>query len=200
MGFEGGFDEKVDVIDLIINVLREHEKKLDELVARMEEALATEGPSPPPQEQEAKVPAPPVGAAVTATLRRWTEFAERCTSAGLVAFDVDEGRFNVSAVVGGILYTYEEEIPDLEIRYRKEGEKAQIDAIDISSVGLVPAALRGRLDCGLELEKRDVDVELPDGGSVHKLVYYVDPLIAWSWLAYQLGVEEDSIVQGELKT
>ena len=31
MGIERGFDEKIDVIDLIISVLREHEEKLDEL-------------------------------------------------------------------------------------------------------------------------------------------------------------------------
>ena len=34
------FDEKVDVIDLIINVLKEHEKTLDELISRLEEALS----------------------------------------------------------------------------------------------------------------------------------------------------------------
>jgi len=30
------FTEKVDVLDLLINILREHEVKLDELVARLE--------------------------------------------------------------------------------------------------------------------------------------------------------------------
>lgn len=30
------FTEKIDVMDLIINVLREHEEKLDEIVERLE--------------------------------------------------------------------------------------------------------------------------------------------------------------------
>ena len=30
------FTEKVDVLDLLINILREHEEKLDRLVGRME--------------------------------------------------------------------------------------------------------------------------------------------------------------------
>ena len=30
------FTDKVDMLDLLINVLREHEEKLDELVERME--------------------------------------------------------------------------------------------------------------------------------------------------------------------
>ena len=33
------FTEKVDVLDLLVNILREHEEKLDELVSRLE-ALA----------------------------------------------------------------------------------------------------------------------------------------------------------------
>ena len=30
------FTEKVDVLDLLVNILREHEEKLDELVSRLE--------------------------------------------------------------------------------------------------------------------------------------------------------------------
>ncbi len=31
------FTEKIDVLDLLINILREHEEKIDELVARLEQ-------------------------------------------------------------------------------------------------------------------------------------------------------------------
>ena len=34
------FPEKIDVLDLIINVLNEHEKKMDVLVERMENIVA----------------------------------------------------------------------------------------------------------------------------------------------------------------
>jgi hypothetical protein len=199
MGFESGFDEKIDVIDLIINVLKDHEKQLDELVARLEDALAAEAPKRTPQARELIEREPAGGTAVTASLKKWTEFTRRCASAGLVAFDVDRGNFRVSAMAGGGLYTYEEEVPDMEIRYQKSEGKAHIDSIDISSAGLVPTALRGRLDCGLGFEKNEVEVELPDGGSVYKIIYTIDPGTARSWIAYQLGVEEDSIVQGELR-
>ena len=37
------FTEKIDTLDLIINVLTEHEKKLDTLVARLEKIPATQG-------------------------------------------------------------------------------------------------------------------------------------------------------------
>ncbi len=199
MGFESGFDEKIDVIDLIINVLKEHEKKLDELVSRLEEAQAMGAPIRTPKERERREEVPPSSAVVSAALNRWSEFTEKCASAELVAFDADGGHFRVSAVSGGVLYTYEEEIPDMEIRYRKTDGKAHIESIDISSVELVPEAILGRLECGIKLEKNDVEVGLLDGESVNKISFSINPEVAKSWIAYQLGVDEDTIVRGELR-
>jgi hypothetical protein len=199
LSFEGDFDEKIDVIDLIINVLKEHEKKLDELVSRLEEAQATGAPARQPKKRKPVEGPPPAGASVLAVLRRWTEFAERCSGAKLVAFDIEGGYFKVSAVANGVIYTYNEAIPGMEISYRMVEGKAHVDSVDISSAELVPAALRGKMECGLEFKKRDVKVDMPDGSSVHRVVYEIDPGTARSWLAYQLEVEEDSVVQGELK-
>ena len=36
------YNKKVDVLDLIINVLQEHEKKLDELISRLEKLVPEE--------------------------------------------------------------------------------------------------------------------------------------------------------------
>jgi len=36
------FTEKIDVLDMLINILREHEEKLDELVARIEIAIGNQ--------------------------------------------------------------------------------------------------------------------------------------------------------------
>ena len=69
MGFEKNFDEKIDVIDLIINVLKDHEKKMDELVSRLEEAQVTPAEVKAPRE-----PPMQVGAVFTAALKRWDEF------------------------------------------------------------------------------------------------------------------------------
>ena len=197
MGHES-FDEKIDVIDLIINVLREHEKKLDELVSRLEEAGVAGAPKEEGEGEKPRARAPSQRVAASAELRRWTEFTERCSGARLVAFEVDGGRFKVSALAGGLVYLYAEAIPSMEIRYRVEEGKAHIESIDVGSIEQLPFALKGRLDCGLELERRTIDVSLPDGGKVQRVVYYADPGVTRSWLAYQLGIEEDSVVQGEL--
>lgn len=41
-------DERIDVIDFVINALKEHEKKLDALVGRLEELLTKTGNTPQP--------------------------------------------------------------------------------------------------------------------------------------------------------
>lgn len=191
---ERGFDEKIDVIDLIINVLKDHEKTLDELVTRLEETQATS--------VEAKAPQGPqrhVSARVTAVLKKWVEFTQRCSGAQLIAFDIEDEFFEASAVAGGVVYIYREEIPSMDIQYVRGEAGARIESIDISKAGLMTSALRGRLDCGLEFEKKDIDVALQDGRTVHKIVYDIDPGTARSWLAYQLGVDDSSIVHGKLK-
>lgn len=194
MGMERGYDEKIDVIDLIINVLKDHEKKMDELVSRLEEAQVTPAEVKAPRE-----PPKQVGAVITAALKRWDEFTGRCSGAQLVAFDIAYGFFEVSAVAGGVIYVYREEIPRLDIQYTKGDEGVHIESIDISKAGLMPAALRGNLDCGLEFEKKEVEVGLPGGSVVHKIIYDIDPGTAKSWLAYQLGVDDSAVIQGNLK-
>lgn len=194
MDFDRRFDEKIDVIDLIINVLKEHEKTLDELVSRLEEAQSIRAPAESP-----RTAAAPRAASVRAVLKNWSEFSRRGEGADLVAFDIVDGRFKVNAFSGGVLYVYEEEIPGLEIHYKMVEERALIDSIDIVKAGLVPAALRGKLDCGIEFTKREIELKQPNGASVHKIVYDVDPVTARSWVAYQLGVDEENILQGELQ-
>lgn len=198
MGMERGFDEKIDVIDLIISVLREHEGKLDELVSRLEEAQVT--PVQVRSPQEPREPPEQVGAAITAVLKSWADFTGRGSGAKLVAVDIADGFFEASAVAGGVVYVYREEIPSLDIQYTKGDDGVRIESIDISKANLMPTALKGRLDCGLEFEKRDVEVELPGGRAVHKILYHIDPGTAKSWLAYQLGVDDSAVVQGRLQT
>ncbi len=207
MGIERSFDDKIDVMDLIINVLKDHESKLDELVSRLENL-------PPPRagraddsevEDEDEPQSPAVGSSrqggpvVTAVLKRWTDFRFKCESSRLVAFDTEESVFEVSGLAGGVVYVYREEIPSMGITYREDGEGARVEGIDISKPGLMPAALREKLDCGLEFTRRDLKTEMDDGRALHKIVFEIDPMVARSWIAYQLGVDDSDVVQGKLQ-
>jgi hypothetical protein len=211
MGFESDFDEKIDVIDLIINVLKDHEKKLDELVSRLENTDSVETPRHEPPTRAPQMKAVSGGKPVASVLlKRWTEFQRQARSSELVAFDSDEGRFTVSALAGRVIYNYVESIPSMEIEYSGDEGKSRIDGININGAELIPAAFRGKLDCGLdafrgkldcglELKTNKYDATRPDGGIVYKIKYYIDPEIAKQWLAYQLAVDDDRVVQGELK-
>ena len=75
MGFEHGYDEKIDVIDLIINVLKEHEKKLDELVTRLEEAPLvhpTDATEAKPKRWD-KEPPRALGPTLNVILKEWVD-------------------------------------------------------------------------------------------------------------------------------
>ena len=203
MGFERSFDEKIDVIDLIINVLKDHEMKLDELVSRLEGVY-----SAPPDEAQTEdapettaVPRKPSGSPgpiVTAVLKKWAEFRERSTSATLASFDIVGGVFEATALARGVIHVYREEIPRMTIVYR-EGEGAEIEGIDISKPGLIPAALKERLDCGLEFSRRDLETKMGDGRVHHEIVFDIDPGTAKSWIDYQLGIDDSDVIQGSIQ-
>jgi len=207
MGFESNFDEKIDVIDLIINVLKDHESKLDELISRLESLPPPRAGRANDSEAEAEPkPRRPVaglprqaGPVVTVVLKRWADFKLKCASSRLVAFDIEESIFEASALAGGAVYVYREEIPSMGISYREDEEGARVEGIDISKPGLMPAALREKLDCGLEFTRRDLETKIDDGRTLHKIVFEVDPVVARSWIAHQLGVDDSDVVQGKLQ-
>jgi len=189
-----GYDEKVDVIDLIINVLRDHEKTLDGLISKLEEVLAGSAPVPiTAVKTEVGKPA------VSVVIREWTGFRERCLEAGLVTFEIEDRQYKVSAVKDGILYLYEEEIPEMEIRYKEEEKKVVIEGIDIRSTELVPTVLRGRLRCGLNISVKGTEVKMPDGVAVYKIIYDIDAEETKSWLVKQLKTEKKNIIRGKIQ-
>jgi len=205
MGIEKNFEDKIDVMDLIINVLKDHETKLDELVSRLESLPLprTGRPDEAEAEDEPQSPAagPPrqAGPIVTAVLKRWADFRLKCSSSRLVAFDTEEGIFEVSGLTGGVVYVYREEIPSMGITYREGEEGARVEGIDISKPGLMPAALREKMDCGLEFTRRDIETKMGDGIALHRIIFEIDPMVARSWIAYQLGVDDFDVVQGKLQ-
>lgn len=206
MGIERNFEDKIDVMDLIINVLKDHESKLDELVSRLESLPLPLTGRPDEAEAEDEPPSPAAGPPrqagpiVTAVLKRWADFKLKCASSRLVAFDTEEGIFEVSALTGGAVYVYREEIPSMGITYREDEEGARVEGIDISKPGLLPAALRERMDCGLEFTRRDLEAKIDDGRTLHKIIFEIDPMVARSWIAYQLGIDDSDVVQGKLQT
>ncbi len=207
MGYESGFDEKIDVIDLIINVLKDHEKKLDELITRIEKAQIinrtptdTVEETTPQVERASSLPVEKAssGVPVKVELSEWNEFRTKCESARLVAFEVADGRFQITALTDSILYRYTEKIPSMEIRYKTVDEKAQIESIDINRAELISEAFNGILKCGLKMEKTEHSFKEPGGESVLNVNFHVDTSTARGWIAYQLAVDDEKIHHGSM--
>jgi len=195
LGFERGFEEKIDVIDLIINVLKDHEKRMDELISRLEGTQSPQSTLPYVDYRSTT----PTRANVIVSLSKWQDFKEKGSVSSLVAFDIIDREFHVFALGNGILYNYVEKIPEMDIKYNKTDKKVQIESIDVSTADLMQVALGGKLDCGLGLTKREYDVEINDEISMRKISYSIDPVTVKEWLAYQLGVNDKDIIQGKIK-
>lgn len=183
-------DDRVDMLDLLINLLKEHEKKMDELAYRLETTLDERR-----TQTEAPRRTPDRISGVIARVSSWREFKRQCTGALSAAVEIDERVFKATALTRNILFAYEEEIPVLEVTQRDGGRETTYAVTDAS---LTLKSLMGTLDCGLELDRRVIDSALPDGGRVQRVIYYVDPGAAKSWLADQLALEESSIILGAL--
>ena len=186
-------DKAFDVLDMVINFLREHEKTLDQLIYRVEEALSERGPpSEAPREPSTRAPG------ISVLLKKWMDFRRCCSGARIIGFIADNV-LKVTAIAEGVLHVYVEDIPIIEIRYSGEDKEKKIAGIEADEVGLILKALRGKLNCGLGLDVREVEAGLVDGETVRRIVCEVDPGAARDWLATELGVEPSSILEGELK-
>lgn len=186
-------DKAFDVLDIVINFLREHEKTLDQLIYRIEEALSEmDQPPEAPGEPSARAPG------ISVLLRKWTDFRRHCSGARIIGFDVDNV-FKVTALAEGVLYVYVEDVPTIEIRYGGEDKEKKIAGIEADKVVLILKALRGKLDCGLGLEVKEFETGLVEEETVRRIVCEVDSGAAREWLAMELGVEPSSILEGELK-
>jgi hypothetical protein len=119
--------------------------------------------------------------------------------AQLVSFDIENKLFTVSALKESLLYSYEEEMPDMEIRFKEREEKAIIDEIGVSRSGLIPSVIRGGLECGLEASMKGVEVSLPDGGKIYKVTYEINEDKVRTWLLTQLEVDKNQIVHGRIQ-
>lgn len=102
--------EKMNTLDFIINVLREHEKKLDSIASKFEGILS--GLSAllgrkKVEEHEAKA----VRAQVSVVCDNWSDFRSACSGAEIVAFSQDGYTLSIKAVNENILYEYREILP-----------------------------------------------------------------------------------------
>lgn len=184
------FDERVDAVDLILKVLKDHEKSLDTLVSQMGETL-TQSQAPAAGQVQGHN-------RYKVVLHRWSEFREMCIKSELVAFDIIGNKFNVTVIKNSGSCAYSETIPEVTIKLEKEGDKVQIEGDEFMGHKDVSYIFNGKLQCGLAVSTRKGKVTLPNGDVVHKIMYEVDPDEATKWLSDELKTDKKSIIYGSI--
>jgi hypothetical protein len=185
------FDERVDAVDLILKVLKEHEKSLDTLVGQLGETL--------------KEPTAPSTVQIQGynryklVLKRWFEFRDRCLKCEIIAFDIVGDKFCVSAIKNGSFYSYSETVPEVTIKMEKDGDKVLIEGGEFMTHEDPSYVFNGKLQCGLAVNTRKTKVDLPNGDTVHKILYDIDPEEARMWLSDELKTEKKAIVYGGIE-
>ncbi|MCX6649581.1 MAG: hypothetical protein NTV61_09400 [Candidatus Bathyarchaeota archaeon] len=175
-------------MDLILNVLKEHEKNLDSLVLQLGETVSqqnTPGKISPHGLSQHKI-----------VLRKWPEFRERCLHSDTLTFDIEGDKFKVFSLKNDVFFIYFETIPEVAIKMEKNSDKIIIESGDLMSTEDTSYAYNGRLQCGLSLNVKKLKVNMPNGDTVQKIMYKVDPEKAKLWLSEELKTEKRSIMFG----
>jgi len=106
--------EKINALDFVINVLREHEKNLDALIGRLEEILSglptVAGEKIEKRAEEVQKEIKAARVPVNILCENWSDFRDACSGAEVIAFNHD-GVLSIKALHGNIIYEYKETLP-----------------------------------------------------------------------------------------
>jgi len=187
-------NEKIDVIDLIINVLREHEKTLDTLISKLEVALDS---TPKKSEEDVKQILHYNNFRII--VNNWSEFKERTSKAELAAFNMKDNKLKICVIKESFVYSYIESVSEITMTIEKINEKVMVKGLELSKIEDHPLVFSGRLKCGLNLTHRKTEFNLPDGNIIQKINYELDNGETKNWLVKQLEIKRENIIVGEIE-
>jgi hypothetical protein len=202
MESDSGYREKMDALDLIMNALKDHEKRLDEISHRLEQAFEEVKTGEPSRVKGARevqrIEAPPRMRSPQVLFSKWSEFKTTCKDGTMVAFEVDENRFHVSVLVDEGVFTYEETLPNTTFKVVEEQSSFSIDRDTLNHIDSFQFLIEGKLKCGLTLSIKSSRTVLKETEYLFELNYDLDPDEAKTFLSRELGILKDKIVEGKI--
>jgi hypothetical protein len=180
--------DKVEVMDFLINVLKDHEKSLDSLISRAENVLAE-------NEERLGDNGDSYDSPIKIVLKDWSEFKRRLENVELVCFDLVDQVFMVSAKTRQKVYEYRERVPELTLEMKNDNN-ILITSSDRMNYDL--SMLNSQLTIGLKLSYRREVTGKPEE-NIHKIIYDIDPQYTRKWLSDELGIHQDYIVCGDIE-
>ncbi len=198
MSSDSGLPEKMDALDLIINALKEHEKRLDDLSHRLESVFVTLQTGEVAKKEEEKIETPKAKRAPLLICERWNEFKDMCRGAKTAAFQVERNFFHVYSTLDEGVLTYSENLPDIKLKVTDEDSQFSIDKSSLNSIELLQFLIEGKLRCGLRLALRSSKTALPGKRFLVELRYEFNPDEMKGFLSRELGISKSNIVEGKI--
>lgn len=201
-----GFPEKMDALDLIINALKDHEKRLDEISHQLQNVLQDAVPRTPELEE-----APPrVSTQKTRSLQTrttlpriqcsdWHEFLAQFKhqKATLVTYHIDENSFTVSSMTDDFVLMYTEPLPQKRLQVAEDVTRFSFDKETLDTLDLLEVIINRQLKCGLALAITSQTV-FENGQQYVILTFTIAPTAVKNFLNKQLGIPKKNIVAGNI--
>ncbi len=201
-----GFPEKMDALDLIINALKDHEKRLDEISHQLQNVLQDAVPRTPElEEASSHVSTQKTRSLQTrTTLPRiqcsdWHEFLTQFKhqKATLVTYHIDENSFTVSSMTDDFVLMYTEPLPQKRLQVTEDTTRFSFDKETLDTLDLLEVIINRRLKCGLALAITSQTV-FENGQQYVILTFTISPTAVKNFLKKQLGIPKKNIVAGNI--
>jgi hypothetical protein len=192
----------MDALDLIMNALKDHEKRMDEISHRLEQAFKNVKSGEPSNIMEAeevqRIESPPRTRTPQIILSKWSEFKGTCHNATMVTFEVEGNRFQVSTLAEGGVFTYEETLPDTTFTVVEEPTSFSINKDPQNHIDTLDFLIEGKLKCGLTLTIKSSRTLLTKREHLFELRYDFKPDEVKAFLSRELGITKKKIVEGKI--
>jgi len=194
LSYDEEYVKKINALDLIIEVLKEHEKNLDALLSKLETIIATRETRA--QKEKHEISELPRREPRFLQCRRWTEFKERSRGAGQVSFKVENNAFIVDSEVDGENYRYIEnlQVPKERLAIHLKGYEEEY----VDNTGRIAGVFKRTLKCGLQTSIKSLKFSSRKGEEILVLIYDLDLQRVKRWLSRELRIPTEEITAGEL--
>jgi len=192
--YDEEYSEKMNALDLVINVLKDHENRLDELLWKLESIITsnTKNSETKPQHLETPKHAEPH----MTQCKEWAEFKGKSKGARRAAFRVGAEVLTVDSVTdeGGYRYVETLQVPSNKLSLRIRGYKNK----NMENVESIIGVFKRKLECGLQASVKSLKFRSPNGEEILVLFHYIDPEGVKGWLSKELMVPQKNIAAGKL--
>jgi hypothetical protein len=197
MGSSENSQKKMDVLDMIIGVLREHEVNLDRLCKRLDNLVDVIGTKDIAEEKEPLPLLKPIeekrGSLIIESIDNWKDFKTNSRGADFVVFEISKMEVGIYAGSGRTINKYME--PIFNGKNQNPYYIENLEERPKTEEGMANVNLR----CGLDIPFTHSSSISSEEELSTKVGIKLDVTKVKNWLAEQLNVDRKKIVAGRLK-